>query len=389
MPRPVRPRRGFTLVELLVVIAIIGILIALLLPAVQKVREAASRATCQNKMKQIALACHNFESANGYLPPATMLETAASYGTGTLFEADTTKWGQFCPASVIDKYGTNANGRQSYGPLRGPWTVLILPYMEQGPLYSQFDFNASFAVDMGSVGVTGSSDTRTNSGTTTGSGTNRNIATPGPQLAVMPIYQCPSDPRSAGSRRTNYLIVSGGGPAAACKCVAYGGDNSPNAPNYPDFLLYTNGISYAGSRTKFTDVSDGTSNVYLIGESKYQAADYYTDKAGGGSLWSSGVYVWAKWRESQISVSAVEPINQTFYSADYPDDRVGDTFYGHTPGKRDLIEVVGRSVGGYHPGGCNMAFADGSVRFMPNSTDVTVHQQLGTRDDGLPAGGAP
>src|SRR5258707_5829215 len=98
-------RRGFTLIELLVVIAIIAVLIGLLLPAVQKVREAAARMQCQNNLKQIVLASHNYESTNGYLPP----------GSGTLAPAPATS----APSTL----------------------ALILPYVEQANLYNLFNFN--------------------------------------------------------------------------------------------------------------------------------------------------------------------------------------------------------------------------------------------------------
>src|SRR5262245_17739990 len=98
-----RKRRGFTLLELLVVIAIIAVLIGLLLPAVQKVREAASRMKCANQLRQLALACHNYHDAHGHLPP----------GGITSLPNETPAYNQ------------------------GGWTVYVLPYMEQENLFGK------------------------------------------------------------------------------------------------------------------------------------------------------------------------------------------------------------------------------------------------------------
>src|SRR3712207_1855946 len=116
---PSRQARGFTLIELLVVIAIIAILIGLLLPAVQKVREAAARMSCQNNLKQMGLALHNYHDANNVLPPAKI--NGGSYGDLT--------------------------GVKSHYPADGTFKVynltgftLLLPYIEQDNLYKQYDF---------------------------------------------------------------------------------------------------------------------------------------------------------------------------------------------------------------------------------------------------------
>src|SRR5215470_1612432 len=126
----VRPRRSaFTLIELLVVIAIIAILIGLLLPAVQKIREAAARMSCQNNLKQIGLACHNYHDQNGVLPPAKINSGSASDRNRDNFYLDR-------PFKVYNHTGF----------------TLLLPFIEQDPLYRKYDFrfpasNGSWSID--------------------------------------------------------------------------------------------------------------------------------------------------------------------------------------------------------------------------------------------------
>src|SRR6186997_3052806 len=111
-----RHRRGFTLIELLVVIAIIAILIGLLLPAVQKIREAANRMKCSNNLKQIGLALHNYETQNGFFPPGATTTSTSVAATETR-----------------RKLGLTAAVNHS-------WSVFLLPYLEQDNLYRKYDF---------------------------------------------------------------------------------------------------------------------------------------------------------------------------------------------------------------------------------------------------------
>jgi prepilin-type N-terminal cleavage/methylation domain-containing protein len=213
------PRAGFTLVELLVVIAIIGVLVALLLPAIQAAREAARRSQCLNNIKQISLAMLNYESAKGGLPPMAMNWTGA----------DMTK-----------RYGANSYGGwyDDHG-----WYIPVMPFLEQGQLASLVDPKYAF------------SHVRNRPG--------RN--------AFVPMFACPSDiglqrnewPRADWSRvRTNYAVNAGN--------TTYG-QNTLEGP-CPGFTAPPNYCTFKGAPFiprdpgKLAAISDGTSNTLMVSE---------------------------------------------------------------------------------------------------------------------------
>jgi prepilin-type N-terminal cleavage/methylation domain-containing protein/prepilin-type processing-associated H-X9-DG protein len=200
-------RKAFTLIELLVVIAIIGILIALLLPAVQKIREAAARIQCANNLHQLGLAAHNFHDANSKFPSAVNIPYTVAVANGN------------CPTA----------------PIPGKYISLfeaLLPYVEQGPLYNTIDFTH---------------DQYTNS------------ATPNsPANQIVKTYLCPSD---AGPQHTTYTASGTTWYFAANSYVA----NAGIVGFYTSSMDQT-GIFYINSSVTMTGISDGTSNTFMFGE---------------------------------------------------------------------------------------------------------------------------
>lgn len=238
--RPSRSSSGFTLIELLVVIAIIAILIGLLLPAVQKVREAAARASCQNNLKQIALASLNYESTYGVLPPGLQENGTDNYTTGSNDAAN---------SSLL---GTLAQ---------------ILPFMEQQAVYNMIP-TAMWNASTYNSYWWGSASLGANA--------------PGITAARTQIkpYTCPSD----GGLYTQTLGVFIGFCIDSYELVGYYNANGGNAAGgsgivpagQADYIgcagefgaLYPcPGIYYKGSKTHMTDITDGTSNTIAFGES--------------------------------------------------------------------------------------------------------------------------
>jgi prepilin-type N-terminal cleavage/methylation domain-containing protein/prepilin-type processing-associated H-X9-DG protein len=312
-------RKGFTLIELLVVIAIIGILIGLLLPAVQKVREAANRAKCSNNLKQVGLALHNFHSTFEYFPP------------GQTGWTDTAT-----PYPVVP--GTTVGCRTC-------WVLYVLPYMEQTALYDQMytwmttNKNVQVYENESNYGVG---------------------PYPNAINTIIPNLVCPSDAMSPDDGTSNTPYHEGfQGNYGLCGA----GTTDLVGPNGNGTGL--GGIFYTASRTRMADITDGTSNTLA-------AAETVVVKGGDdrrGRYWNSYVNT-----ESLISTMA-SPNTTT---GDHPYTCVPLPMAPCTSAGNYV-----RYARSYHAGGVNGLLADGSVRFFSNAIDLAnVWQPLGTRAGG-------
>jgi prepilin-type N-terminal cleavage/methylation domain-containing protein/prepilin-type processing-associated H-X9-DG protein len=312
-------RAGFTLIELLVVIAIIAILIGLLLPAVQKVREAAARAQCQNNLKQLGLAVHSYHDTFKRFPPN---------GTVILYN--------WAGGTAKINGVTYVGDRNIPGPYTWTWIARILPYIEQGPLATQYN------IPNGTLGAA-----------------QAGLAT------IIPVLQCPSDDETANPASdwantgwntvamglTNYKGVSGSnwginGLGNGTFTTAF-----PVADPDPALgqrgLDAGNGIFYRsdGSR-KLTllGITDGTSNTFMIGEDRHM----FDQHCGG---WAMPNYV---------NATCAIPLN-------YPD-----------PGHNYTNWPNRYSFHSQHTGGANFCLADGSVRFVQDGIALATYRALAT-----------
>ena len=337
MERTPKPRVAFTLIELLVVIAIIAVLIALLVPAVQKVRESANRADCANRMKQLALAMHSYHGSFRQFPPGVVTSGSADALTSAA------------------PYGA--------GGVSGPsWTVTILPYIEELPRYETFNLSAPFAALFSVDG---------------------GMANAANQLVRCPKFECPSDPNSTSlNQNLNYVGISGGAPVESIAYGIYPVDSTGATITGMDRYNANTGILFNNSKVRIAAIVDGTSNTYMIGESRY------IPLAGGNSpfyaTWASGYW----WEGSTGGVYAGQQSMTTIVQFSW----VGINAWpiaGNNPAQNNTWNVFPYTMGSYHPGGVNVAMADGSVVFVSQSINSTVLWQRTTINDGLPVGGDP
>jgi prepilin-type N-terminal cleavage/methylation domain-containing protein len=296
-------RSAFTLIELLVVIAIIAILIGLLLPAVQKVREAAARIKCSNNMRQIAIGLHSYHDANGAFPP-----------------------GQY-----NNFYANDAPF------IRGCWVIPLLPYVEQANLYQYY---AASNTANGWALLATKKDT------------------------LVPPLVCPSDPSSpktvtidtntttAGitemqGLHTNMVVCAGS--------TDYGGGQP------------TNGMFYVKSKTRMTDISDGTSNTLMVSEILVVPDSGANDLRGRyanswyGNSWFSTIYPPNSTVPDQVGYQGVSTLK--------------------APSTQNSAHpfLLARSN---HTNGVNACMGDASIRFITNSVNPTAWSYLGTMNGG-------
>lgn len=318
-----RDRRGFTLVELLVVIAIIGVLVALLLPAVQAAREAARRTQCNNNLKQIGLAIHNYHDTNNRLPPGAVFHGGAEE-----------PWG---------------------GPInhRGSIHIRLLPYLEQQSLYDLFDLSR---------------------------GTD-NQAAPQPfqdgntllRSATVNVFLCPSDNSTQKlGDRPNQVQVSNYdfnmGPSAAIS-------NSPSCdcPEFPLWQSYsrsgTSATNPAGPFTRngwnftarFADCIDGLSNTIFFGEVRVDCSNHVRRGWSDSNRWGKFTQIPINYDSCYASVAEAAAAGKTPCAA-----------------RCNWNTEVGFKS--RHPGGANFLLGDGSVRFIGETIDHWTYQYVGDRD---------
>jgi prepilin-type N-terminal cleavage/methylation domain-containing protein/prepilin-type processing-associated H-X9-DG protein len=324
-----RLRRGFTLIELLVVIAIIGILMGLLLPAVQRVRESANRTTCVNNLKQIGLALHTYHDAFLHFPPGYID-------------------GNTNPDSTPDN---------DVGPGWG-WASFLLPYLEQQNLYNQIDFTQSVTVG-------------------------RNVALSQQSLKS---FQCPTDNLQApvpvyDSTFTTPIATVAHANYVGCngweECFNGAGGNPPATGSGTDNLVGTYGQSGRGlfwrnSATRIADVTDGVSNTIIASErSSNHSPSTWTAAVPGGRC--------PAWMATQpFSDPYTPPPGPPYDNADFGEALVlSHCNATHLP-CADAPIWDPDTFYSMHPGGANFLFGDGSVHFLSKNIDGKTYQYLAT-----------
>jgi prepilin-type N-terminal cleavage/methylation domain-containing protein/prepilin-type processing-associated H-X9-DG protein len=320
-------RAGFTLIELLVVIAIIGVLIALLLPAVQAAREAARRSQCSNNLKQIALAIHTYVDTHGVFP----------IGRGTRAAR---------PYTDISRY--NYSGFS-----------MILPFMEQRNVFGAINFDLTMTLQQGNTTA---------------------------MATVISSYLCPSDPQMTpiGWAGTSYRFSEGANILYAHGATDPDGFNAalppPNGPFFPERSM------------RMAEVSDGMSNTAFVSEKLLgdfnqgiasPRRDVYNHPSPPMPATPEEAYQWCQ----AFDNLSVDVNGESGSGAPWLDGFLHTSIYKHvsTPNKKSCYFRPVRltmAVSSQHPGGVNVAFGDGSVKFIKDTVARPTWWAIGSMNGG-------
>ncbi len=331
-----------SLIELLVVIAIIGILIALLLPAVQRAREAAGRDACRNNLKQLGIALHNYHDAQGSLPSGM-----SDKGT------DLVEMGRFCGF------------------------VSLLPFLDQGNLFDGWDLSGKWYDPPNAALVS----------------------------TELKVFYCPSN-RTSGVIDMSFLVPFAGRPLPNLAAADYLLCKGANAAlcEMTQAPPEARGVFDVNTHTRLTDITDGTSNTFAIGEGagnnpRFGIRHYYPDTSAAGDLFpGQSPLIDQSWSSGPTATQALHSIGllqgaclgvtaqRGGFSPPF-DERMNNPLVlpaldfnhgcsnsGTVPGTYDTISGF-RSV---HPGGCNFLFCDGSIRVVAETVSPDTYRALST-----------
>jgi len=355
-----RRRSGFTLIELLVVIAIIAVLIALLVPAVQKVREAAARTQCVNNLKQIGLSSHNYESTYKCLPPGFR---------GQQFSVPA--WG---PGAMSPDYF------DTWGAL-----ALLTPYLEQTAVYNSINLSLT-VYDLNTF----------------------NLTAPAAAQAVVPIFLCPSDSMQSVCGPPSPSAYGVPGPLASTNyAFCLGTGTTTGQTGWLGSPYNADGVFYAQSKTRMTDILDGTSNTAGASE-RILGKGQEKGPAGSAVIDPQTMYI-SPGADTPTQPTVTGPsatcsvANTTSYNYDnrrmyswlvgeprctsynhfyLPNDTVNPDCVVNYPGLGTNYDYTGHGLStarSRHPGGVNVWMCDGSVRFISNGVSLQTWQGIATR----------
>lgn len=303
--------RGFTLIELLVVIAIIAILIALLLPAVQQAREAARRSNCKNNLKQIGLALHNYHETFSIFPP-----------------------------------GYIGTGASAQNPNLLGWSAMILPFIDQAPLYNQISSTMFHNTGTG--------------GWLTVADVSPAVAATTQAQSVIPGYNCPSDPM--GGRNSDRQSPSNN--------YEWGKSNYPGVrnsiywnttPSTPVAVTVQASFGNSDKKVRFRDMTDGTSNIIMVGERAT------LDSPAPNAITRTGA-IWVGYQGDANSLTGTASSAETSTPGPYTDELIN--------------QVSANAFSSPHVGGCHFLMGDGKVKFISENINGDTYTWLAGINDG-------